>query len=160
MNGWGQQQQKTNGGCVAALPDNPKRQKERLGSGERERSSMFSLFFWARQHNEIWKAPIICVTWAYVYSEWLPCQSTPRYIITIVCVHVTLRSFIQPLLSFRLSWWIGSEMTGNSVFKEFGCKKEGERTASSHAVCVWDLFPSLPSRFDWPVGDSLSKSQQ
>lgn len=32
MNDWGQQQQQTNGGCVAALPDNPKRQREGLGS--------------------------------------------------------------------------------------------------------------------------------
>lgn len=42
MNDWGQQQQQTNGGCVAALPDNPKRQRERLGS---ERGQMFPLSF-------------------------------------------------------------------------------------------------------------------
>ncbi len=44
MNDWGQQQHQTNGGCVAVLPDNPKRQRE-VGEREGANFSVFSLFF-------------------------------------------------------------------------------------------------------------------
>ena len=52
MNDWGQQQQQTNGGCVAELPDNPKRQKERLGS---ERGQISPRFLFSFEQGSIMK---------------------------------------------------------------------------------------------------------
>lgn len=79
MNDWGQQQQQTNGGCVAALPDNPKRQRERLGS---ERGQISPCFPFSFEQGSIMRFEGFQLSVSPVLHMLLPCKAL-RHIITV-----------------------------------------------------------------------------
>lgn len=102
MNDWGQQQQQTNRGCVAALLDNVERQRKRFGSRQ---GPFSSLLFSARQHNREWSVLIEC----HLHPTNTVCLcKAHRQLLTMLCMCSNTKEYLlysqRGVVCFSVSW--------------------------------------------------------